>query len=40
MQPCANCTCMQSVSVNDVWQAVQRLLPAVTRSEASKEQRL
>jgi lipopolysaccharide heptosyltransferase II len=40
MQPCANCTCMQAVSVNDVWQAVQRLLPAATSREASKEQQL
>jgi len=32
MQPCANCTCMQSVTVDDVWDAVQRLIPT-TRSE-------
>ena len=32
MQPCVACTCMQSVTVTDVWGAVQRLLPT-TRSE-------
>ncbi len=32
MQPCMDCTCMQSVTVADVWDAVQRLIPT-TRSE-------
>ncbi|HLZ61844.1 MAG TPA: lipopolysaccharide heptosyltransferase II [Ktedonosporobacter sp.] len=27
MQACANCTCMQAVTLDDVWNAVQRLLP-------------
>jgi lipopolysaccharide heptosyltransferase II len=27
MQPCAHCTCMSSVTVDDVWDAVQRLIP-------------
>jgi lipopolysaccharide heptosyltransferase II len=27
MQPCANCTCMQSVTIDDVWSAVERLIP-------------
>jgi lipopolysaccharide heptosyltransferase II len=26
MQPCANCTCMQAITVDEVWSAVQRLL--------------
>lgn len=29
MQPCSNCTCMSAVTVDDVWQAVERLLPPV-----------
>ncbi|GCE13478.1 lipopolysaccharide heptosyltransferase II [Tengunoibacter tsumagoiensis] len=29
MQACSNCTCMQSVTVQDVWEAVLRLLPQV-----------
>ncbi|QBD82047.1 lipopolysaccharide heptosyltransferase II [Ktedonosporobacter rubrisoli] len=33
MQACANCTCMASVSVDDVWEAVERL----TSSAQSKE---
>lgn len=32
MQPCVNCTCMSSVSIEDVWNAVQRLIPT-TKSE-------
>jgi lipopolysaccharide heptosyltransferase II len=27
MQACEHCTCMSSVTVNDVWDAVQRLIP-------------
>lgn len=27
MQPCAHCTCMQSVTIDDVWTAVERLIP-------------
>ena len=33
MQPCANCTCMQAVTVDDVWQAVQRLSPSPQNKE-------
>ena len=28
MQTCSNCTCMQAVTVEDVWEAVQRLIPS------------
>ena len=28
MQTCTQCTCMQSVTLNDVWSAVQRLIPS------------
>jgi lipopolysaccharide heptosyltransferase II len=35
MQPCANCTCMQSVTVEDVWEAVQRLIASTHNSEAA-----
>ena len=28
MQACAHCTCMQSVTVDDVWQAVLQLIPS------------
>ena len=27
MQPCEHCTCMSSVTVDDVWNAVQRIIP-------------
>ncbi len=33
MQACANCTCMQAVTVDEVWAAVQRLLPSLRESE-------
>jgi len=33
MQPCASCTCMQSVTVADVWDAVQHLIPTVQSEE-------
>ena len=33
MQPCADCTCMQSVTVDDVWDAVQRLIPTKHNEE-------
>lgn len=32
MQPCADCTCMQAVTVEEVWNAVERLI-GQTRSE-------
>lgn len=35
MQPCVNCTCMQSVTVDDVWQAVQRLSPSPQNKEVT-----
>ncbi|GAC1425891.1 MAG: lipopolysaccharide heptosyltransferase II [Ktedonobacteraceae bacterium] len=35
MQPCADCTCMQSVTVADVWDAVQRLIPTVQSEEVA-----
>jgi len=28
MQTCTHCTCMQAVTLNDVWSAVQRLIPS------------
>jgi lipopolysaccharide heptosyltransferase II len=33
MQPCANCTCMQAVTVDDVWAAVERLVPILRNNE-------
>ncbi len=35
MQTCENCTCMQSVTVDDVWQAVQRLIPRPQSEEVT-----
>ncbi len=35
MQTCTNCTCMQSVTVEDVWEAVQRLIPSTQSKEVS-----
>ena len=35
MQPCTDCTCMQLVSVDDVWDAVQRLIPTVRDGEGA-----
>jgi lipopolysaccharide heptosyltransferase II len=35
MQPCERCTCMQSVTVDDVWQAVQRLIPSPQSKEVT-----
>ena len=35
MQPCADCTCMQSVTVADVWDAVQRLIPTAHSEEVT-----
>ncbi len=34
VRACAHCTCMQSVSVDEVWQAVLRLIPTTQSSEA------
>nr|BBH88926.1 ADP-heptose--LPS heptosyltransferase [Thermosporothrix sp. COM3] len=33
MNACQNCTCMQAITVDDVWQAVLRLLPTQQNSE-------
>jgi len=33
MQPCANCTCMQAVTVDDVWAAIERLIPTLRNNE-------
>ena len=35
MQTCAHCTCMQSVTVDDVWQAVLQLVPNTQREMRS-----
>jgi len=35
MQPCADCTCMQAVTVDDVWTAVGRLIPSTSNSEVA-----
>ncbi|GHO45115.1 lipopolysaccharide heptosyltransferase II [Ktedonospora formicarum] len=36
MRECHNCTCMSSITVDDVWQAVQRLLPSTSDSEVRR----
>lgn len=36
MQPCANCTCMQAVTVDDVWDAVERLVPNLRNNEVAQ----
>lgn len=35
MQTCTNCTCLQAVTVEDVWEAVQRLIPSTQSKEVS-----
>jgi len=35
MQACAHCTCMQSVTVDDVWQAVLQLIPSPQKETSS-----
>jgi lipopolysaccharide heptosyltransferase II len=35
MQACAHCTCMQSVTVDDVWQAVLQLIPSPQKETRS-----
>jgi lipopolysaccharide heptosyltransferase II len=35
VRTCTNCTCMQTVTVDEVWQAVQRLIPRAQRSEVA-----
>lgn len=36
MQTCINCTCMQAIAVDEVWQAVQRLIPSTHSNEVVK----
>jgi lipopolysaccharide heptosyltransferase II len=36
MQTCMNCTCMQAITVDEVWQAVQRLIPSTHSNEVVK----
>ncbi|GHO54604.1 glycosyltransferase family 9 protein [Ktedonobacter robiniae] len=33
MRECQNCTCMQAITVEDVWEAVQRLVPSSSDHE-------
>ncbi len=35
MQPCADCTCMSLVTVSDVWNAVQQLIPTAQSEEVT-----
>ncbi len=35
MQPCADCTCMQAVTVDEVWAAVERLIPMASNHEVA-----
>lgn len=36
MRACENCTCMASVTVDDVWDAVQRLMPLAKQNEVTR----
>ena len=36
MRACADCTCMVSVTVDDVWEAVQRLIPITKQDEVTR----
>jgi lipopolysaccharide heptosyltransferase II len=36
MQPCANCTCMQAVTIDDVWDAVTSLIPNMHNNEVAQ----
>ncbi len=36
MRACADCTCIQAVTVDEVWQAVQRLIPSTYGNEVKK----
>ena len=36
MRTCAHCTCMQAVTVEDVWEAVQRFIPSTQSNEVSR----
>ena len=35
MQTCAQCTCMQSVTLDEVWNAVQLLIPSTQNKEVA-----
>ena len=35
VQACTNCTCMQAVTLDDVWSAVQRLIPSTQGKEVT-----
>ncbi len=35
MQSCANCTCMQAITIDEVWNAIMRLIPHVQNSEVA-----
>ncbi len=35
MQPCADCSCMQAVTVEEVWAAVERLIPTISNREVA-----
>lgn len=36
MRACENCTCMTAITVDDVWGAVQRLIPSTRQNEVSR----
>lgn len=36
MQPCANCSCMQAVTIDDVWDAVTSLIPNLHNNEVAQ----
>jgi lipopolysaccharide heptosyltransferase II len=36
MRTCTDCTCMQSVTLDDVWSAVQRLIPSTQDQEVTR----
>jgi lipopolysaccharide heptosyltransferase II len=36
MQACANCTCMPAITLDDVWHAVQRLMPSIEKKETAR----
>ncbi len=36
MQTCTHCTCMQAITVDEVWNAVQRLIPSMHSDEVVK----
>lgn len=36
MRACENCTCLSSITIEDVWVAVQRLVPSTRQNEVSR----